>query len=76
MTTMDWLTILIAAAGGLGGAGLAHGMAKGQIAALREECKSLRADLRDMKAENKQDLRELRNRQDKAINGNGKNGEH
>jgi len=62
MSTMDWLTILFAAAGGLGGAGLAHGLSRGQIMALRLECDRMWDELRDLRA-----------RLDRQMNGNGSN---
>lgn len=71
MTTMDWLTIIIAAAGGLGGAGLAHGLARGQISALHEECRRMWSAMNEIKRDNKEEIREIRKRQDRRINGNG-----
>ena len=75
MSTMDWLTILIAAAGGLGGAGLAHGLARGQIASLKDDSSRMWRTLREMRADMKEENRELRARLDRRINGNGTNQE-
>ena len=59
MGLMDWVYMIIGAAGFLGGVGVAWGVNRTEATATRRDLERLRADFRDFQKETREDIQRI-----------------